>query len=367
MSKKSGDPSGNVGEWSELYVVLKLLADGVLRPGDSQLNPIPNAELKVLSVSRNDAKGDVHYRIEKEIVVISSPGKSSKVRVSECEAWATALLTQIKTKSKQKGAKSIPETATWMAALGATSLKAKSSNKSDVEISLHDLHTGAAPRLGFSVKSYLGQVPTLLNPSQQTNFTYPLTSCDAELLTSFNSTRVGKKKSYRAALQKLPTQPLANDAAIDSLSFRKNLNLIDGQLAPILSNLALLYYQGQADSDLVTLCKLLEHANPLGVEADQIDFFYKYKIKRFLVCVALGLTPGKLWRGEYFANGGYVVIKKDGSLISYHVYTPNQFEDYLFANTCLDTPSSRNKFGEIYQSANAFFLKLNLQIRFLKR
>ncbi|NBV92655.1 MAG: HpaII family restriction endonuclease, partial [Flavobacteriia bacterium] len=43
------------------------------------------------------------------------------------------------------------------------------------------------------------------------------------------------------------------------------------------------------------------------------------------------------------------------------------FEDYLVANTKLDTASTtRHEFGAIYQEQGAYYIKLNLQIRFIK-
>ncbi|MGL5893993.1 MAG: HpaII family restriction endonuclease [Bacteroidales bacterium] len=41
-------------------------------------------------------------------------------------------------------------------------------------------------------------------------------------------------------------------------------------------------------------------------------------------------------------------------------------EEYLFNNTKLETPStSRHDFGTIYKEEDDYFLKLNLQVRFI--
>ncbi|MDP8231837.1 MAG: HpaII family restriction endonuclease, partial [Candidatus Zophobacter franzmannii] len=95
--------------------------------------------------------------------------------------------------------------------------------------------------------------------------------------------------------------------------------------------------------------------------------FYTYKIKKFLVEIALGLMPNTTWTGEYEANGGYIIVKPDGELECYHIYYRNDFEDYLINNTKLETAStSRHDFGTVYQDGPEYFLKLNLQIRFTK-
>lgn len=93
--------------------------------------------------------------------------------------------------------------------------------------------------------------------------------------------------------------------------------------------------------------------------------FYQYKIKRFLTDVALGMMPSKVWTGELDATGGYLVVKENGEVLCYHIYNRNEFEDYLFTNTKLETASStRHEFGKVYIENGQLYFKLNLQIRF---
>lgn len=44
---------------------------------------------------------------------------------------------------------------------------------------------------------------------------------------------------------------------------------------------------------------------------------YAYKIKQFLLAFALGMTVSSPWDGCFNANGGYIVVKKDGDVIGY--------------------------------------------------
>ncbi|WP_310625416.1 HpaII family restriction endonuclease [Limnohabitans sp.] len=94
--------------------------------------------------------------------------------------------------------------------------------------------------------------------------------------------------------------------------------------------------------------------------------FYEYKIKRLLSDVALGMMPSKVWGGRLDATGGYLVVKEDGDVLCYHIYSRNEFESYLFANTKLETASStRHGFGVVYKEGRQLYFKLNLQMRFL--
>ena len=93
----------------------------------------------------------------------------------------------------------------------------------------------------------------------------------------------------------------------------------------------------------------------------------RHKIKEFLVAIALGMTPGHLWMGETGAHGGYIIVKEDGDIVCYHLYNRDEFKEYLYHNTFLDTPSSgRHKFGIVYDENGKKCIKLNLQIRFKK-
>lgn len=110
----------------------------------------------------------------------------------------------------------------------------------------------------------------------------------------------------------------------------------------------------------------ISKANPLGYNLENNHPFYYYKIKRFLTDIALGMMPSKVWTGELDATGGYLVVKNDGEVLCYHMYNRNEFEDYLFTNTKLETASSsRHKFGTVYEENGQLFFKLKLQIRFL--
>ena len=64
-------------------------------------------------------------------------------------------------------------------------------------------------------------------------------------------------------------------------------------------------------------------------------------------------------------TGGYLIVTDNGEILCYHIYDKNEFENYLLANTKLETASSsKHRFGEIYEEKEELYFKLNLQIRF---
>jgi hypothetical protein len=119
-------------------------------------------------------------------------------------------------------------------------------------------------------------------------------------------------------------------------------------------------------STIKDLTKEITDKNPAEYDTKDSHAFYEYKIKRFLTDIALGMMPSKVWGGVYDATGGYLIVKEDGEILCYHIYNRNQFEDYLFQNTKLETASStKHGFGTIYQDGGDYYLNLNLQIRFI--
>ena len=277
-------------------------------------------------------------------------------------------MSKIKTNS---GTFSVPEIEAFMQIINCLSLKAASSVKTDITIVVHDQRTGLQPSLGFSIKSQLGSPSTLLNAGETTNFIYKiegdlLSKQDVEYVNSLFVKR-GKKLSkdikgrIKTIYEKKAKLSFVNT---QKQIFSNNLILIDSLLLQILASI-LLQFASSNYSSLLDLVTITEKENPLKFDTTNKHLFYSYKIKRFLTDIALGMMPSKVWTGEYEATGGYLIVKADGDVLCYHVYDKNEFENYLLANTKLETASSsRHAFGDIYEENGQLYFKLNLQIRF---
>jgi len=93
--------------------------------------------------------------------------------------------------------------------------------------------------------------------------------------------------------------------------------------------------------------------------------FYKYKFKKLLCSIALGMVPSKGWDGIDDATGGYVIVTDDGECLAYHIYNRDKFEEYLLKNTRFERAStSRHDYASIYEDNSEYYMNLNLQIRF---
>ena len=221
--------------------------------------------------------------------------------------------------------------------------------------------------MGFSIKSQLGGASTLLNAGKTTNFIYKIENVtlgnhqiqDINFINTRSKIkdRIEKIKEFSGDLNFIQTE---------SSVFGNNLTLIDSALPKLLSEIVCLFFS-TGHSKTTDLLNEISRINPLRFNLESNHPYYSYKFKRFLTDVALGMMPSKIWSGQLDATGGYLIVKDDGEILCYHIYNRNEFEEYLFRNTKLETASStRHDFGTVYTEDNQQFFKLNLQIRFLK-
>ncbi|MGD9639540.1 MAG: HpaII family restriction endonuclease [Alphaproteobacteria bacterium] len=239
------------------------------------------------------------------------------------------------------------------------------SNK-EFKIILHSHQNFYTPTLGFSIKSQLGSPSTLVNSSGATNFIYKIEPpLSDEIVNNVNSITGKSKITDRITLIEQNGSNLIFNNPSNS-NFKCNLIMIDSMLPTIIGEMLRLSYKPNCKKQITDLVDCLNNKNPCNFDITKNHPYYEYKIKNFLTDCALGMTPSALWNGYYDATGGYIIVKKDGDIVCYHIYNRNKFQDYLFKNTKLDTPSSsRHGFGIIYNKDGNQYFNLNLQIRFL--
>lgn len=357
--------TGNKGEWSEIYTLLKLLGDGKVYAGDQNLNKIQDLFYPIIMILRQEKNGEFNYRLQDADVVIQTPAEEELLRIPATIFLAEAekLLIAIQ---ENDGAFAVPDVESFMNSIYCYSLKAKSSDKTDIKIILYDRRTRINSEMGFSIKSQLGGDSTLLNASKATNFNFKvvgseLSNNDIEIINTINPKR--NKVIDRVDAIRKKGANLVFDR-VDNPIFRTNLLMLDGDLPVIVANL-LLEQLNTGISTLKDLVKKIAEINPLNCDVENSIPFYTYKIKHLLTSAALGMMPATVWSGRFDANGGYLVVKRNGEILCYHFYDRNRFEDYLFSNAYLERAStSRHEYASILKEEDgSLSFKLNLQIR----
>lgn len=359
--------SGNKGEWSEIYVFLRLLSIGKLYAADGNLNKIDDVFYNILNIIRNEEIGKLEFNYNKNtglISVINSETNDIIAAISalEFKEKADSLYNEIITSTATTFTS--PQTEEFLNSVSINTLKAKSEDKADIRIKVHDINSGFEAVQGFSIKSRLGRPSTLINAGATTNFVYKISGpINDNIADTFNT--ISKKFKDRFTYFKdhgcsLEFIGMEND------TFENNLILIDGDLPKISAQLLIAYYADglKTVSDCIDKVAL---ENPLGYNISKGHPFYSYKFKKLLTECALGMLPAKVWDGTADATGGYIIVREDGEVLCYHLFNRNEFENYLLTNTKFETAStSRHKFGSIYKENGEYFIKLNLQVRFVK-
>ena len=163
--------SGNKGEWSELYVLIKLLAEGKIYSAKENLQKNENCWFPILKIFREEKKtSKIEYvSSNKDFVEVYFNGNFAKrIETSEL-AKAAGFFYDAIVHGEGEGAFQIDSAASVMENLHCEKIRADSNDKADIKMEIHDPFTNFERICGFSIKSDLGNPPTLFNASQSTN------------------------------------------------------------------------------------------------------------------------------------------------------------------------------------------------------
>lgn len=380
---------GNKGEWSELYVFTKLLAEGKLYQSDINLNRDENNYYEVTKAYREESNSLFEYQRNSEISIYRIEN-NNRVLLGELS------LDYFSNKSKDilngiinGSGKSfeIENINNFIQETGIKKLTALVTSKSDIKLRIYDHRLSKETDLGFSIKSLLGQDSTLFNTGSGNNFIFEIENNLKISVDEFNKDTYKPEKKISkitARLQKIKNELglEINFKEIQSKQLWRNLKMIDGDLPEVLAY-ALLYRWLERDASLLKISEILEEKDPLnfynGEKSNQK--LYEYKLKRFLAECAMGMTSETPWQGVYDATGGVIISKKDGDIVCFHIYDFNLFREYLINNTMFEQPSTgedeanpgfiRTKkgtkkyyYGWLYEENDKLYFKINLQIRF---
>ena len=355
--------TGNKGEWSEAYVLLRLLAQGRMYAADENLEQIDSMYFPIIKILREEIK-DRKY----EYAVDNSDRKidiyyNGRLVKSHPQAQFTSEANYLYDKIVEGGSRAfaIEHTEEFLREIGCERLAAPSSDKTDISMQIYDINTGYSPVCGFSIKSEIGNAPTLINATGATNFIYEVEGLSDEQIESINA--IDTRTKIRDRMDRIFSEAASvKFVKVNSSIFSNNLMLIDSRLHEIVAEALVCHYR-----DGLGTCKdvvaALEESNPLNFPAQG---YYNYKFKELLCCAALGMTPATVWDGHDEANGGYIVVTSAGKVLAYHIYNRDFFKEYLMNNTKYERAStSRHGFASLYKEDGKAYVKLNLQIRFI--
>ena len=353
----------NKGEWTELLVFVKLLAEQKLFLSDKNLNKkVDSFNLKKVTTRNLDLD---FYIIDKSTIQSKNSVTKENKQIDISELLSEKNLNSIKDSIiNSKKTFTIPQFNVIQKSLGFDIIKGgTSSQKSDIVLDIQNNEIDKQNE-GFGIKSYLGSKPTLLNASGSTNFIFRVDDFDDSKIDEVNKIDTRTKLKDRIIfIEKFGGKFKYIGAEKETMEH--NLKISDSLMPNIVGHLLLGFYKKRISS----ITKIVDEIHRVGDLNKEINYGEKdsleIKIKRLLIDVLLGFFAGKKWDGNYLANGT-IVMKKSGDCIGFHIIDSKSLKDYLFENISLDTPSTtRHRFGKLYKEKDGkLYFKLNLQLRF---
>jgi DNA (cytosine-5)-methyltransferase 1 len=353
----------NKGEWSELLLFIKLLAEQKLFLADSDLNPKTDF-FNIHRVSTQNLELDFFILDESSIEIINKITGEKRLIVISDIINSTVLKNLVDEIKSKQGTFELASFSVIQDALGFNIVKGgTSSQKADI---LLDISNQQITKFNeaFGIKSYLGAKPTLLNASGNTNFIFKIEQLSNEKMDEINAIDTATKLRDRII-------SIENNGGVfkyvgaekDTMTY--NLKMVDSLMPEIIAHVLYAFYKHRISS----IIKIIDFIHEQGELNQQINYGDKAvlinKVKKLLVDVLLGFFAGSKWDGNYEASGS-IVIKNSGDCVAFHLIDLASLKKYLYENIKMDTPSTtRHRHGQLFvEKDGQLYFKLNLQLRF---
>ena len=353
----------NKGEWTELLVFIKLLAEQRIFLSDENLNPTKSFfDIKKVTTQNLDLEFFIVNQSELQILDKNS-GEVNTVNIGKIinKEVIGELINKIRSNIATF---EIPGFDIIQNTLGFTVIKGgNSKQKADICLDIsNDIITKEGE--GFGIKSYLGSKPTLLNASGNTNFIFEVVNLDKSKMDEINS--IDTKSKIKDRIQLIDAYGgIFKYVKPEKDAMNYNLKMVDSLMPQIIGRILLAHYKDR----ISPISKIIDFIHDEGELMKEIKYedkqYLEHKIKKFLVDNLLGFFPGSKWDGTYDANGT-VIMKSLGDLVAFHIIDLETLKTYLYQKIKLDTPSStKHYFGKlILENDNKLYFKMNLQLRF---
>lgn len=376
----------NKGELSEMYALLKVIYNSIIAYGDLKSEPTDEVinvmkihsgskciELKEMFYSlNNDELLDIYDGLEDEdliendnifrdkycLIFNDNDGIEGNPRAYKSSNVITEVELRSIVDELHKGKKtfSIDTIDNKFRLLGIDETKGKSNQKNDTTLSFSE-NDMPYFKQGTSIKSFIGESPSLLNASRATNFIYEVIGVDAQHMDEINSTvNPGKIKKRISKIAELGGS--LKFVECENPIYQSTLKKVDSDMPYILSTLLLSFFSKEVAGN-----RLSKH-----IENQDIDDTRKEEIvcrlKDFIKATMLGIFPSVKWDGNPTAKA-VMLVKNNGDLVFYHTNKEAVLKDFFYQQTFFETASSgKHGFGNIYRETNGkLYFKLNLQLR----
>ncbi len=353
-------------EWSELYAFFCLLAEGNVYAGTPDVKRDENCCLPIAKVQREEHDGTRNYIIGKNEVRIWGENIDKRIPREDFETVANLILQALR-ETSGNNMTSPDGVEGFLDEIVIYNLEAKTDDRTDLKVAFYNEN---APLTGLSIHSRIGPLYPLRDGGRAANFKIEQTGikCPTPTINKINA--FGEEDDVLGRMQmieRLGGVLKYNDVA-DKI-FRSNLSMIDLHAGRMLGEMTRLMWL-EGITKVSELTEAVKRLNPLKIKDELITKhgYYDYKVREFLLAIATGMRPAKVYTGIDSAIDGCLFVTGDGELLCYQRAFKQVFADFLFQNTRLEKGSTqKDKYGYLERENGAYYFKLNLKVGLMKR
>lgn len=355
----------NKKEWSEIYTFFRLLSDGYVTMGTAQAKSSENKWL-IAMIQREEHDGTRQYFIENDQIRIVSEKETRSFPRGDFGTVANIIFEGVKSSSEDEvtSPEGVEE---FLDEIGIFNLEAKTNDRTDLSVAFW--HPDA-PLTGLNIRSRIGKMNPLLDGGRPANLKFELSGVKFAVPTvnKVNALDSPNEVSERLMLIERLGGVLKYADVADRV-FRSNLLMIDLHFPRMLAEM-LRVMQWEGITRVSELTEAIQTINPLKIKDELINKhgFYVFKMKQFLITLALGMRPAKIYNGTDSTVEGMLLINGNGEVLCYHKSDRETFENFLFLNTRFEIGATeKDKYGYLEKENGIYYFKLNAKIGFTKR
>lgn len=355
-------------EWSELYTFFTILAQGGLAAGTAE--GTEGDWLPVVLVRRQEHDGPRTYFIESEEIHIRGEEMDERFPREDFATVAQMIREALAATHDTDEVEAPEGVEGFLDAVRIYNLEAVTDDRTDLHVAFYHPST---PLVGLRIYSRLCATDPLLDGGRTANLKMEQTgirfSQPAVYKINYTDDPGNPAEVARRMLYIESMGGILKYSDVCDRVFRSNLHMIDLHFPRVLCEMLRVFHLDQI-SRIDELTALMEERNPLKIKDELIHKhgFYRFKMKQFLLALALGLRPAKIYTGRDTAVSGLIMVSAEGRLTVYQKTDKDVFADYLFTHTRLEKGlPDKDKYGYLERENKLYYFKLNLKIGFTRR
>ena len=256
----------------------------------------------------------------------------------------------------------------FLDAVNIYDLEANTDDRTDLSVAFWHPE---APLTGFSVRCRLAPMNPLLDGGRTANLKLEQSGIKFAVPT-VNKVNALPESPTEVAERMLMIERLGGVLKYSDVAdrvFRCNLLMIDLHFPRMLAEMVRIMHL-DGITRVSELTERIKEMNVLKIKDELINKhgFYEFKMKQFLLALALGMRPAKIYNGTDSAVGGMFLTDGNGEVLCYHKSERQTFADFLYQNSRFEKSSvDKDKYGFLERENGVYYFKLNVKIGLIKR